>query len=157
MAKVIMTCGKICSGKSTYARRLRDSHKAVILSVDEITLALLGQHAGDKLDEYVEKLERYLFDKSLEIVSTGINVILDWGFWTKAERDYAREFYKSHGIESEFHYICISDEQWRKRIEKRNSEVLSGELEAYLVDENLAVKFEAIFEEPDSSEIDVRL
>ena len=55
--KVIMTCGKICSGKSTYARKLRDEYKAVILSVDEITLALFGQDAGGKLDGYVEKLK----------------------------------------------------------------------------------------------------
>ena len=40
MPKVIMTCGKICSGKSTYAQKLRLEYSAVILSVDEITLAL---------------------------------------------------------------------------------------------------------------------
>lgn len=157
MAKVIMTCGKICSGKSTYARSLRDRDKAVILSVDEITLALLGQQAGDKLDEYVEKLERYLFDKSVEIVRTGINVILDWGFWTKAERDYAKGFYKSQGIDCEFHYIDISDEEWRARVDKRNTAVSSGELGAYIVDENLAAKSAAIFEAPDRSEIAVWL
>ena len=38
MAEVIMTCGRICSGKSTYAQKLRTERNAVILSVDEITL-----------------------------------------------------------------------------------------------------------------------
>ena len=33
MAKVIMTCGKLCSGKSTYARKLKDELGAVILSL----------------------------------------------------------------------------------------------------------------------------
>lgn len=41
MAQVIMTCGKICSGKSTYAQKLSKKYNAVILSVDEITLSLL--------------------------------------------------------------------------------------------------------------------
>lgn len=80
MPKVIMTCGRICSGKSTYAQKLRLEYSAVILSVDEITLALFGNEAGEKLDDYVCRAEKYLYDKSLEIIETGTNVILDWGF-----------------------------------------------------------------------------
>lgn len=41
-AKVILICGKRCSGKSTYAERLRDKNNAVILSVDEIMLGVFG-------------------------------------------------------------------------------------------------------------------
>ena len=68
---------------------------------------------------YAEKFEQYFFQKSVEIVETGINVILDWGFWTKRERDFAKEFYGSRGIEYEFHYIIISDEEWYRRLDKR--------------------------------------
>ena len=68
MPKVIMTCGKICSGKSTYAQKLRLEYSAVILSVDEITLALFGNEAGEKLDDYVCRAENYLYNKSLEIM-----------------------------------------------------------------------------------------
>lgn len=157
MAKVIMTCGRICSGKSSYAQKLRAELGAVILSVDEITLSLFGQNAGDKHDEYVEKTEKYLFDKSVEIIATGINVILDWGFWTKAERTAAKDFYRSRNIECEFHYLDISDELWHERIEKRNRAVSAGETEAYYVDENLAKKFGAIFEPPDDTELKLRL
>ena len=48
MAKIFLMCGKICSGKTTYARKLREQNKAVILSADEIMLALFGSDAGDK-------------------------------------------------------------------------------------------------------------
>lgn len=128
MAKVYILCGKICSGKSTYSQKLRKEKKAVILSVDDITLTLLGQNGGDTLDVYVEKLEQYFFQKSVEIVETGINVVLDWGFWTKSERDFAKEFYGSRGIEYEFHYISISDEEWYRRLDKRNKDVLEKNL-----------------------------
>ena len=124
MAKVYLICGKICSGKSTYAEQLRVQNNAVLLSTDEITLALFGQHCGDKHDDYVERTQNYLFNKSLELIEVGINVILDWGFWLKEERDYAREFYNSRNIECEFHYIDINDETWQARLHKRNSEVL---------------------------------
>lgn len=155
MAKVILTCGKICSGKSTYAHKLRTENNAVLLSVDEITLALFGRDAGENHDTMVERTEKYLFEKSAEIIRTGINVVLDWGFWTKAERDFAKEFYRSRGIAYEFHYIDISDETWHANLTKRNGEVLAGKTSAYYVDDGLAKKFEAIFEVPDRSEMDV--
>ena len=155
MSKVILVCGKICCGKSTYAERLRIENKAVLLSVDEIMLALFGLYAGDKHDEYVDKTKKHLLDKSVEIIETGISVILDWGFWKKDERTYVKEFYSAKNIEHEFHYIDISDEVWRARLNKRNSAVSAGEANAYIVDDNLAAKFNAIFEMPDKKEIDV--
>ncbi len=155
MAKVILICGKICSGKSTYAEQLRIQNNAVLLSTDEITLALFDQHCSDKHDDYVERTQNYLFNKSLELIEVGINVILDWGFWMKEERDYAREFYKSRNIACEFHYIDISDETWKARLKKRNSAILDGETSAYYIDDNLAEKFASIFEVPCEDEIDV--
>lgn len=155
MPKVYLICGKICSGKSTYAEQLRVQNHAVLLSTDEITLALFGQHCGDKHDDYVERTQNYLFNKSLELIEVGINVILDWGFWLKVERDYAREFYNSRNIACEFHYIDISDETWYTRLKKRNNEILAKETSAYYIDDNLAKKFASIFEVPSEAEIDV--
>ena len=155
MPKAFLICGKICCGKTTYAQKLCNENNAVLLSVDEITLALFGQHCGDKHDEYVERTEKYLLNKSLELIKNNINVVLDWGFWLKEERDYAREFYNSRNIECEFHYINISDETWKARLKKRNSEVIAETTSAYYIDDNLAEKFAAIFEVPSEDEIDV--
>ena len=155
MPKVYLICGKICSGKSTYAEQLRVKNNAVLLSTDEITLALFGQHCGDKHDDYVERTQNYLFNKSLELIEVGINVILDWGFWLKEERDYARGFYKSKNIECEFHYLDINDETWNSRLKERNSAILAEETNAYYIDDNLAEKFGIMFEEPNKDEIDV--
>ncbi len=155
MAKVYLICGKICCGKTTYAQKLCKKKNAVLLSVDEITLALFGQHCGDKHDEYVERTEKYLLNKSLELIENKINVVLDWGFWTKEERESAKGFYKSRNIECELCYIDISDEVWKLRLHKRNSAVLANETRAYYVDDNLAEKFASIFELPSEDEIDV--
>lgn len=155
MPKVILICGKICSGKSTYAEQVRIQKQAALLSVDEITLALFGQYCGDKQDEYVERTKKYLFDKSLELIEVGINVVLDWGFWMKKERDCAKEFYEARNIECEFHYIDISDKTWKARLTKRNSAIPAEETGAYFVDDNLAAKFDLLFETPRRDEIDV--
>lgn len=152
MPKVIIICGKICSGKSTYADRITKTRKAIILSVDEIMLTLFGQNADDS---YVTKAKSYLYKKSLEIVDVGISVILDWGFWTQSERKFAKEFYASRGIANEFHYIKISHDEWRNRINKRNKDIRENKLRSYYVDKALIAKFLKTFEEPDKSEIDV--
>ncbi len=61
MAKVFLICGKICCGKSVYAKRLCIENKAIVLSVDDIMLSLFGLYAGEKHDEYTERLQNYLF------------------------------------------------------------------------------------------------
>ena len=152
MPKVIMTCGTICCGKSTYARKIREQGNAVILSIDEITLALFPEGLGDMHDAYVLRAEKYLLELSLQVLQTGADVILDWGFWTRAARDRIRDFYASHGrIRTELHYLRVSPEEWNRRIAKRNA---SGEA-AYYVDEGLLEKVRSLFEEPSEDEVDV--
>ena len=155
MAKVYLICGKICCGKSTYAKRLAAGENAVILSVDEIMLALFGLYAGEKHDEYAAGARGYLLEKSLELIGANVSVILDWGFWTAGGRDEAREFYGKRNIQCEWHYLDISDETWRARVSRRNRAVLAGQTAAYLVDDALAAKFESLFEPPAREEMDV--
>ena len=155
MPKVYLICGKLCSGKTTYARKLCREKSAVLLSTDEITLALFGQHCGERHDEYVEKTQNYLLQKSLELLDTGISVVLDWGFWQKDERDFVRAFYTSNGIDFEFHFIEISEAVWTQRLKSRNAMVEKDPTLAYYVDENLARKFASLFEPPQKHEIDI--
>ena len=155
MAKVYLICGKLCCGKTTYSQKLCAENDAVLLSVDEMTLTVFGQNCGEKHDEYVLNAKKYLLNKSLELIDKNINVVLDWGFWTKAERLTVKEFYKSRDIECELHYIDISDDVWNARIEQRNQAVLTDKTSAYYVDENLLAKFNSIFEVPSEGEIDV--
>lgn len=155
MPKVILICGKICCGKTTYAKKLVKEQNAVLLSCDEITLALFGQHIGEKHDEMVERTMKYLFNKSLEVVAAGVNVILDFGFWTCADREEATSFYKQNSITLEWHYIDVSSEVWIKNLAKCNQAIESGKTDDYYIDDNIANKFWRIFEEPTTDEIDV--
>ena len=152
--KAFLIGGKLCCGKTTYAEKLIAEHKAVLLSCDEIMLSLFGGHTGENHDEEVAKIKQYLLAKSLEIIKAGASVILDWGFWTKAERDFTKEYYRKNGVDFEFHYIEVSDDVWHNRIQMRNASVLAGDTGAYFVDENLTAKFEKDFEAPDKNEID---
>lgn len=54
----ILLCGRICAGKTTYAKRLGKTRGAVCLSCDELMLALFGQQLGDRHDEIVAPNDR---------------------------------------------------------------------------------------------------
>ncbi|MBE5774664.1 MAG: ATP-binding protein [Clostridiales bacterium] len=155
MAKVMLICGKIASGKSVYAEKLVEYENAVMLSVDELVLSILGSDLGDKHDEITGRVQAYLFDKSLEIVRAGANVLLDWGFWTRERRSAARAFYQERGVACEFHYIDVPEDVWRRNIAIRNQAVLDGKTDAYFVDEGLMQKLHSLFEAPERDEIDV--
>lgn len=154
-AKAILICGKICSGKSTYARKLREQNNAVLLSVDEIALSLFDGDPGEKHDEITQRIQGYLFEKSVEIIESGVTVILDWGFWRKSDREFARNFYNSRNIPCEFHCIDISEDTHKRNISERNKAVSEGRTSAYFIDEGLHEKFLGLFESPQKSEIDV--
>ncbi len=155
MAKVHLICGKLASGKSYYSERLRKANNAVVLSCDEIMLAVFGLDAGEKHDEIAESIQNYLFCKSLEIIETGTDVILDFGFWQKEKRTIARRFFNSYGVDTQLHYIYVSDEQWKTNIEKRNKAIENGYDKAYYVDDGLLQKMKTLFEEPEKEETDI--
>ena len=60
MAKVWLICGKICSGKTWYARKIRDSFSGVILSTDEVTWDLIDNEQGAFYDSFAKRVNLYL-------------------------------------------------------------------------------------------------
>lgn len=152
--KVILTCGRICGGKSVYAKRLRDEMNALMFSADEVMLAVFGQHAGEQHDVYVGRVIGYLFEKSREAVGAGVNVVLDAGLWTKDERASARAYFEGLGVACEIHYVAADDDVRRRRVAERNKAVLAGTATAYFIDEALAMKADSRFEEPLREEVD---
>ena len=149
MAKVIALCGKVCAGKSSYARSLRDRLPAVILNTDDITMMMPEEH-----DTLYPLVRDYMFAKAVEIVRAGANVVLDFGFWSRADRAFIRRFFADNGVEMVFHYRPISDEDWDRSIADRNERVRRGEVKSFIVDKYLKDKCLRLFEEPSPEEMD---
>lgn len=156
MAKVIAICGKICSGKTYYAKELKQKENAVILSTDEATWELIENEQGEFYDKFCLKVNNYLRKKAIDIVNAGCNVILDWGFWTKKDRNEIKEYYKNNNIKLELHYIDITEDDWENNIKMRNEKIENGEnKQDFFVTEGLKEKVIKLFEIPDIKEIDV--
>lgn len=156
MAKVILICGKICSGKSYYANELKKKENAVILSTDEVTYDLTENEQGENYDRFAQKVQKYLMKKTVEFVKTGCNIILDWGFWNHIERKSITDYFTLNNIKTEWHYIDIDDDEWEKNIIKRNRRITEGKNHSdFYINEDLQKKMLSKWEKPDTSEIDI--
>lgn len=155
MAKAILICGKICSGKTTYAEKLAKQENAVVLSSDELMLSLFDPLLGDRHDEISKRANSYLKNLALKLIGAGMNVILDWGFWTREGRKEISAFFAERRVAVQWHYVDVSDEQWMRNIDRRNREVAEGRTQAYFVDDGLLNKLISRFEAPEDAEIDV--
>lgn len=153
---IIAICGKICSGKSYYAKQIKEQENAVILSIDEATFDLIDNEQGELYDVFAERVNKYLMKKAVEIVKVGCNVILDWGFWTKAERQETTKYFNQFGIDVEWHYVDIEQSRWKRLIEERNAKIQNGNGGYdFYVDEGLLNKMLSKFEAPKREEMDI--
>lgn len=155
MAKAILLCGKICCGKSTYARKLKEISPAATLSVDDLVLSMFPRELGDAHGQVTARAQAYLLNLAAEIVSAGTDVILEWGFWRCEDRARISAFFRDRGLETQWHYLYVSDETWNANIRRRNAAIRAGLSDDYYVDENLKAKCSALFQEPDRSEMDI--
>ena len=156
MVKVIITCGKICSGKSYYSRGLKDKLNAVIISPDEATYDLLNNEQGEFYDIFSKRLIKYLTKKVVEIAQAGANVIFEIGLWSRKERQEVRDYFQNLGINFEIHYVCVNEETWKENIKERNKKVLEGNGGSdFYLDEGLMKKLESKWEEPTEEEYDI--
>lgn len=155
MAKVILLCGKVGAGKTTYAHQLMGNHPAIHLSTDDLMLQLFPKPLGDRYDEDVAKAQQYLYKRAADIIAVGVDVILEGTGWRRADRLATSSFFRERGIPFEWHYIDITDEAWRAHIDARNLAVQEGRSTAYFVDERLLEKCLELFEAPLQDEIDV--
>lgn len=136
--------------------QIKEQENAVILSIDEVTYDLIENEQGEFYDAFAERVNKYLIKKAVEIVKAGCNVILDWGFWTKAARQEITKYFNQFEIDVEWHYVDIERSRWERLIEERNTKIKNGNGGSnFYVDEGLMEKLLSKFEEPTREEMNV--
>lgn len=148
-----MLCGKVGCGKSTYAKKLKQEKKAVILSCDDLMLTLFDECIGPKNHQMMlSRCKSFLYVQAEEYLIRGIDVVLDFGFWTKQERDEVRNIFDKKGIQVKLYYFETPYETITKHIKARNKKIIQGVEHAYSIDDDKRVRFDGQFEEPDNTE-----
>jgi predicted kinase len=116
---LIIVCGLPGSGKTTLACRLAAQRGGVRLSPDEWMSALDVNLWDAAMRERVEALQWSL---AKELLRAGVTVVVEWGTWSRAERDTLRVQARELGASVELRYLDVPvDELWR-RIQDRGRE-----------------------------------
>src|SRR5512138_3178930 len=111
------------SGKTTLARKLEQERSALRLTTDEWHVRLFGQDAQEsEHDTRHSLIEAMLWKIASRALELGTNVILDFGFWAREEREDYRLRAKQLGAGSEVHFLDVSADELLRRLAVRNSQ-----------------------------------
>lgn len=125
--KVHMLSGMISSGKSTYAKQLQLNTNAVLFSPDEWILDLYGaEFPVERFQEHGDAVKTRIWDVAQQLLKQGVDVVLDFSFWSKSERRLWREKAVLLGAEVQLYFFECPTEIMRQRLHTRNERVLSG-------------------------------
>lgn len=123
MATLHLMVGLPCAGKTTLALALEREHSAIRLTVDEWHLRLFGQDAEHpEHDARHGLIESLLWEVASRALALGTNVILDFGFWAREEREDYRSRAKELGASSEIHFLDVPHDDLLRRLAQRNSQ-----------------------------------
>jgi predicted kinase len=143
--------GLPCSGKTTLARKLERELPALRLTPDEWQTRLFGQDADDpEHDARHSLIEAMLWDVAGRALALGTNVILDFGFWAREEREDYRARARSLGAGSEIHYLDVPGDELLRRLRERNALQPRG---SFLIAEAAMRPWAASFQAPAAAEL----
>lgn len=119
--RVFLIFGEVGAGKTTFAKQLETSLPAIRFTHDEWMRKLYGENPP--LEHFltyharVTDLLGTVWPRCLEL---GLSVVLDFGFWTRRERDSVSARVTQLGFEHILYALeCPEEVRW-KRVEARN-------------------------------------
>jgi predicted kinase len=134
------------SGKTTTARRIAAETGGVRFCPDDWMTAL-GVNLFDQ--ETRAKVEALQWELAQELLALGQTVIIEWGVWSRSERDVVRERARELGARVELVYLDVPIDVLLERLEARNLELPHGT--TVIPPENL-LSWVGLFEAPDAEE-----
>ena len=110
-------CGPAGSGKTTYARGL-ENDGFVRLSIDDEAWAL-GLYQQPLPEPVAARIEAQLTDRLLELVHAGVDVVIDFSFWSRRKRLEYRALLAEVGVTAETVYLATPREVVLARVAAR--------------------------------------
>ncbi len=116
-------CGKMAAGKSTYARKLANDCKAVLISEDEWLEALYPGKVRclQSYIEYSTVLKPVVKKLAQSILVSGSNVVLDFPANTLKQRFWFRKLFSEIDAPHQLFFLDRNDEQCLSQLEIRRN------------------------------------
>jgi predicted kinase len=144
-----MLCGLTGSGKTAYARSL-EARGLPRLSVDETVFARHGRYDVDyphrQYRAYHDSARAELDKRLSELLQQGVSVVLDYGFWSRKDRDRYKRTIEDAGGTWKLLYFKADRDLLRKRLSARNEQTGPN---ALTVDAGMLDDFLSRFEPPE--------
>lgn len=154
--KVVLVCGPVGAGKTTYSIALAKEINAIRFSIDPWMQTLFAKDIKS-LDyawilERVERCHQQIWEVAEQILQLNGNVILDLGFTSRKDRDRFKALGKSVNVDTEIHYlqapIVVRKRCVKQRNADKNPSLYSFEITDFMFD-----FMEGEFEPPVASEL----
>jgi predicted kinase len=121
---VYLIVGLPGAGKTTRAKELESSKPALRLTPDDWQMAVFNddiptqwrskERAGQRF-----RMEGKMVEVGMQAAQFGIDVVLDFGFWSEDERSALRWIADWLGLDAQVVYLPIEFEEQRRRIGRR--------------------------------------
>jgi predicted kinase len=151
LATLHLMVGLPFSGKTTLARKLERECSAIRLTPDEWHVRLFGQDAEEPEHNVRHSLiEALLWNIARRALELDTNVILDFGFWAREEREDYRLRAKQLGAGSEVHFLNVSKDELLRRLEERN---INSSEESFFISAEMMKPWIEFFQKPTPDEL----
>ena len=148
MPALLLLCGPPGSGKTTLAVRLERERPALRLTPDEWIEALAIDPQDEEKRAVVEALQWKVAARALEL---GVDVVLDWAFWSRSERDDFRSRAAALGARAEVRFLDVPRDELSTRLAERNVALPQG---VFRVSDAQLDLWRTLFEPPTPSELE---
>lgn len=153
MATLHLICGLPCAGKTTFARQLEQKRAALRLTPDEWHIRLFGMDFLENEEAHNARhtvVEELMWGVAARALVLGVDVILDFGFWSQSERQDFRLRAAQLGASSEVHYLAVPEAELLARLTARNAQLTEH---TFLIPEVKLKEWLTIFQPPTADEL----
>ena len=113
---LFLTVGLPGTGKTTAARRIEIEQRALRLTKDDWMKALYGRENPPSASDVIEGR---LIEIGLRALELGIDVVIDYGLWSRDERSALRHAAANLGASVAMRYFELTPSEQRIRLDQR--------------------------------------